>query len=414
VLVDATNRIIAGEGRWKAAKLLGLARVPVVRVTHLSPAQRRAYLLADNRLAELAGWDQELLRLEFGELLVEAPELDLTVSGFDMGEIDRLLLGEEFGAEAVDAEADALPALQSEVVCRPGDLWLLGEHRLLIGDARDLESYRRLLGGEPAALVFADPPYNVPIEGNARGLGRHRHREFAMASGELGAAEFAAFLEGVFAAAAAVSHPGAVHYICMDWRHLRELLAAGDAVYGALLNVIVWDKGVGGMGSLYRSQHELIFAWRVKGGRHRNNVGLGRFGRNRTNVWRHPGVNSFGTGRDALLAMHPTAKPVALVAGAILDASKRGEIILDPFAGSGTTIIAAHKTGRIGMGIELDPAYGDVIARRFERYAGNSPVHAGSGLTFAEEAERRREASSASGGDRQKPAPRRNRGQRVA
>jgi DNA modification methylase len=390
ILADDSGRIIAGHGRWEAAKRLGLSAVPVVRISHMTAAQRRAYLVADNRLAELAGWDGNLLKLELGELLIEAPELDLTVTGFEVGEIDRLLLGEEFSGESEDPAANALPALEEAIVSRDGDLWQLGGHRLLIGDARKPDSYRRLLGKERAALVFADPPYNVRIDGHARGQGEHRHREFVMASGELSPEDFTAFLSQTFAAMAAASRPGAVHYVCMDWRHLRETLAAGDSVYDTLLNLCVWDKEVGGMGSFYRSQHELVLVWRVMG-RHRNNVALGRFGRNRANVWRHPGANALGGARKAMLAMHPTVKPAALVAGAILDASSPGEIVLDPFLGSGTTLIAAEKTGRLGRGLELDPAYGDVIIRRFETYTGLTAVHAGSGLTFAEAAARRSE-----------------------
>jgi DNA modification methylase len=283
--------------------------------------------------------------------------------------------------------------MRDEVVCRKGDLWLLGEHRLAIGDARDPKVYRRLLDGKRAGLVFTDPPYNVRIEGHARRPGRHQHRDFAMTCGELSEIEFTAFLESVFREMAAVSEPGAVHYVCMDWRHIFEAMAAGRNIYDALLNICVWDKQTGGMGSFYRSQHELVLVWRRKGGSHRNNVALGKFGRNRSNIWKHPGANSFGRQREAMLAMHPTVKPTALVAGAILDASNRGDIVLDPFLGSGTTIIAAHKTGRIGAGIELDPAYGDVIIRRFERYSGMQATHAQTGRTFAEEAQARSTAS---------------------
>jgi DNA modification methylase len=391
ILADDGGRIIAGHGRWEAAKRMGMPIVPVVRIRHLTAAQRRAYLVADNRLAELAGWDRELLKLELGELLIEAPELDLTVTGFEVGEIDRLLLEDEVCGEIDDRAADAIPQRDEEVICRRGDLWQLGGHRLLIGDAREPACYRRLLGDERAALVFTDPPYNVRIDGHARGKGRQQHREFVMASGELSQGEFSAFLAQTFAAMSAVSRPGAVHYVCMDWRHLREVLAAGDKVYEALLNLCVWDKEAGGMGSFYRSQHELVLVWRLKGGTHRNNVALGRFGRNRTNVWRHPGANVLGSAGKAMLAMHPTVKPAALVAGAILDASKPRDIVLDPFLGSGTTIIAAEKTGRFGRGLELDPAYGDVIIRRVEAYTGITAVNVESGLTFAEEAARRYE-----------------------
>jgi DNA modification methylase len=389
ILIDGDNEVIAGHGRLEAAKSLGLETVPVLRITHLSPAEQRAYVIADNRLAELSEFDNDLLTAELAELVIEAPDLDVTALGFEVGEVDRMLLGDEPPCD--DDPADHLPddLQDGQVVCRPGDLWLLGEHRLLIGDARVSDNYRKLLGGKLADLGFTDSPYNVPIQGHARGKGQHQHGDFAVASGELSKPEFIKFLETAFNLMATSSRPGALHYTWMDWRHLHEALTAGHKVYASLINVCVWDKMTGGMGSLYRSQHELALVWRTRGAAHTNNVALGKYGRNRSNVWRHPGANSFGKHRLNMLALHPTVKPVALVAGAILDSTKRGDLVLDPFLGSGTTIIAAHKTGRRAAGLELDPTYGDVIIRRFERYTGSSAVHAQSGLSFAEEAEAR-------------------------
>ncbi len=385
VLADDQNELIAGEGRWQAAKALGLATLPVLRVRHLTRAQRRAYLIADNRIAELAEWDPQLLTMELKELMIEAPDLDLTVTGFEVAEIDRMVLGDE--ASADEDAADQVPPLQADqVVSRQGDLWLLDEHRLLIGDARDARCYDQLLDGQRADAGFSDPPYNVRIPGHARRGGSRGHKNFPMACGELSEAEFIAFLKAAFERTASASRPGAVHYVCIDWRHLFEALCAGREVYDALLNLCVWDKETGGMGSFYRSQHELVLVWRRGGGRHSNNVALGKFGRNRTNIWRHPGANSFGNQRADMLSLHPTVKPTALVAGAILDSTGPGDLVLDPFLGSGTTIIAAQKTGRRAAGLELDPAYGDVIIRRFERFSGISAKHAHSGRSFEAEA----------------------------
>jgi DNA modification methylase len=386
IVVDSENRILAGHGRWEAAKTLGMPTVPVLRVEHLTPAQRRAYRIADNRIGELAQWDEEALRMELQEILVDVPGFDLSATGFEIGEVDRMLLGENDGAAS--DPADEIPTgVAGETICRLGDLWHLGPHRLLIGDARHPQSYRALLGERRADAVFTDPPYNVAIRGHARRGGRHVHREFPMACGELDTHEFTGFLKTAFELMAAASRPGALHYTWVDWRHLYEALSAGREVYDRLLNVCVWDKETGGMGSMYRSQHELALVWRTKGATHRNNVALGRFGRNRTNIWRHPGANSFGRHRQPMLELHSTVKPTALAAGAILDCTKRGDAVLDPFLGSGTTIVAAAKTGRVGFGMELDPAYGDVIIRRFERYTGLSARHAQSGRSFSEEAE---------------------------
>jgi len=246
-----------------------------------------------------------------------------------------------------------------------------------------------LLGADRADLIFTDPPYNVPIEGHVSGLGRLHHREFAMASGEMTEVEFTSFLTQVFRAAAEVSRDGSLHYICMDWRHLYEALSAGRAVYSSFLNLCVWNEDNGGMGSLYRSKHELVLLFKAGTKSHTNNVELGRHGRNRTNVWEYAGVNTFRTGRLDELAMHPTVKPVALIADAIKDASKRSSIILDPFCGSGSTLIAAEKTGRRGHGIEIDSQYVDTAVRRWQRYSGKSACLDGSNATFEEISDRR-------------------------
>jgi DNA modification methylase len=253
---------------------------------------------------------------------------------------------------------------------------------LLCADAREEAAYDNLLEGAKAEFVFTDPPYNVAIDGNVCGLGRIRHREFAMGSGEMSEAEFTSFLETIFERLAEHTVDGSIHQICMDWRHMWEMLAAGRAVYSDLKNLCVWNKANAGMGSFYRSKHELIFVWKNGSTEHINNFELGQHGRNRTNVWDYAGVNSLRAGRLEELAMHPTVKPVALVADAIKDCSDRGSLVLDPFCGSGTILIAAERTGRKARSLEIDPAYIDVAVRRWQTYTGKAAILAASGETF--------------------------------
>lgn len=382
VLVDRKGRIIAGHGRVAAAKQLGMETVPTIRLEDMTEAQVRAYVIADNRLAESAGWDKELLALELQFLNEYQIELDPTVTGFETAEIDLLIEG--LDAPGSMDEADRVPEVAETPVSRPGDLWCLGRHRLLCGDATKAGPYEVLLAGERAQMVFTDPPYNVPIEGHVSGLGKVKHRAFAMASGEMSEHQFTQFLEATFRHLAANSADGAIHFICMDWRHVFELMAAARGVYSELKNLCVWNKSNGGMGSLYRSKHELVFVYKAGTGPHINNVELGKHGRYRTNVWDYAGVNSFAAGRLDELAMHPTVKPVALVADAIKDCTKRGGIVLDAFGGSGTTLIAAERMGRRGYLIETDPAYVDVAVQRYEQLTGEVAVHEETGLSYAD------------------------------
>jgi DNA modification methylase len=380
ILIDGDDRIIAGHGRVEAAKLIGMGDVPVIRVDHLTPPQVRAYVIADNKLAENAGWDRALLALELQELSVDL-NFDVTITGFETVEIDLLI--QDLDQHKLD-ETDEVPELDrsAPAISRPGDLWRIGNHHLLCGDSLTKGDYAKLLGSTKAQVVFTDPPYNVAIAGNVSGLGKTKHREFAMASGEMSPDEFTKFLETAFARLVEFSIDGSIHFICMDWRHLRELSDAALQAYRELKNLCVWSKTNAGMGSLYRSQHELIFVFKNGSSPHINNVELGRFGRNRTNVWTYAGQNSFGGDRSNELAMHPTVKPVALVADAILDCSKRGGAVLDGFAGSGSTLIAAEKTGRNGYGIEIDPYYVDTTIRRFEAVYGISARLVASNLDF--------------------------------
>lgn len=383
VLIDAIGNVIAGHGRIEAAKLIGLGSVPTILLDHLSSAQVRAYIIADNKLAENAGWDREILAIELQGLLEMDLDFDLEITGFETGEID-ILIGELHAGEASETDVDHFegPDRSRSAVSSVGDLWMLGDHKVLCGDALRSESYEHLMGEERAQMVFSDAPFNVPIAGNVCGKGKIRHDEFAMASGEMSEAEFTEFLTLAFKHMANFSVEGSLHYLCMDWRHSFEILSACREVFDEFKNLCVWNKDNGGMGSLYRSKHELVFVFKKGSAPHINNIELGRYGRNRTNVWNCAGANSFsGSGKEDL-ALHPTVKPVSLVADAILDASRRGDLILDSFAGSGSTLLAAESTGRHARLIELDPYYVDTIIRRFQKETGIEAVHAESGLPF--------------------------------
>jgi DNA modification methylase len=359
--------VIAGHGRLAAAILLGIEMIPTICLDQLTEAQVRTYVIADNKLAENAGWNLQLLATELQFLSKVDIDFDLTVTGFETAEIDLLIQGCDSSAGSdVDDEVPLIDA-STPIVTRLADFWMVGSHRILCADATKRISFKRLLGRKKAQMVFADPPWNLKIDGNVSGLGSIKHREFPMASGEMSELEFCAFLKASVSNLVAFSTDGSIHFLCMDYRHLFELLSAARGLYSELKNLCVWSKDNGGMGSFYRSKHELILVYKNGTAAHINNIELGRFGRNRTNVWNYPGANSLRDGRRDELAMHPTTKPVAMVADAILDCSKRGGLILDSFGGSGTTLIAAEKTGRRAALIELDPAYVDLTIRRFEK-----------------------------------------------
>src|SRR6266705_2671050 len=384
LLVTEDGELIAGEGRYKAAQLLGLTKVPVIVLAGLSPARQRALAIADNKIAENAGWDRERLAIEIPELagLLEAEGLDVSILGFEAVEIDQLVT--DFEENAADPQ-DSIDSKwwQDRVVSKRGDLWLLGPHRLGCGDARSAADIARLMAHCRADLGFLDPPYNVRI-GGVVGRGRTKHSEFAMASGEMSSADYMRFLGITLKAAASVSRDGALHYVCTDWRHIAELMAAAKAVYRDTINVAVWAKSNAGQGSFYRSQHEFIGVFRVGKATHLNNIELGRHGRSRSNVWHYAGVNSFRAGRMEELRAHPTAKPVALVADAIKDCTRRGDVVLDTFSGSGTTIMAAERVGRQARALEIEPRFVDVAIRRCQAFTRRDARHAESGVTFDE------------------------------
>jgi DNA modification methylase len=390
VLIDRNNRIIAGHGRVEAAKLLGMDEVPTICIENLTEEQIRAYVLADNKLAENAGWDRSILAIELQHLLtLDCAEFDVTITGFEIAEIDSIV---EEAADDTEAGEKFLDQVSGEpAVTELGDLWLLGKHRIFCGNSLDEESYQKLLGHRRAAMIFADPPFNVKIDGHATGNGSVHHREFAMGSGEMTDVEFVSFLINILSLLSRYSQNSSLHYLCIDWRHVADLIAAGKQNYDEFLNLCVWVKDNGGMGSFYRSQHELVLVFRKGKGPHRNNVQLGRFGRYRTNVWRYPGVHTLSKQGDEgnLLALHPTVKPIAMVADAILDCTARGEIVLDSFLGSGTTLMAAERIGRVCCGIEIDPLYVDVAIRRWQKQTGEAAIHAQSGTRFDDVASRK-------------------------
>lgn len=377
IIADEGGEIIAGHGRLEAAKILGLKQVPVIRVKNLTPAEIRAYRLADNQLTMNTGFDDALIRIEIRDLAALSPEFELEVIGFETAELD-IMLAEDVPQQ--DPADDTPPVDDGPPVTKSGDLWNMDDHRIFCGDSRDIEAFKKLLMVETAHMCFTDPPFNVKVDGHVCGAGKIKHTEFAMASGEMTEEEFITFLSAVIELMIQFSRDGSLHYLFMDWRHIHELLTAGRRHYRELKNICVWNKANGGMGSFYRSKHELVAVFKNGAEPHLNTIELGAHGRYRTNVWDYAGVNQFGNQAD--LKLHPTVKPVALIMDAIKDCTRRGHIVLDPFAGSGSTLIACEKTGRKARCIEYEPKYCDVIIRRWQDLTGKDAVHAETGKTF--------------------------------
>ena len=363
-LVDEANELIAGHGRLEAARLLNLKEIPVIRVRGLSPAQKRALRIADNRLAERSTWSMDLLAKELTDII--DLDFDVELTGFDAIEIDAIVTIDPPSAEN---EAPIAPP-PMRAITNLGDLWQLGQSRILCGDSREINCYERLLEGALADMVITDVPYNVPIKGHVSGLGKNTHAEFAMASGEMTPEQFSGFLHLVLGRARDSSRDGSLHYVFIDWRSVAELIGVGRDLFTELKNVICWVKSNAAMGSLYRSQHELIAVFKHGRAKHVNNIQLGRMGRYRSNVWQYPGANGFSKSRQKDLEDHPTVKPIRLVADAIRDATKPGDLVLDPFGGAGTTLLAAEQVGRRGALIEIEPRYVDVTLRRFQEQTG--------------------------------------------
>lgn len=385
IIIDEEGQVLAGHARWEAAKRLGIVELPAVRVGYLTDDEKRAYVIADNRIAEKAGWDRAALAIEFTHLTSIDLGFEIDTLGFSTTEID-LIIGDAAGDDV--ESADDLPALAAQPVTALGDTWLLGDHKLLCGSALDASSYEQLMSEMRARMVLTDPPYNVPIDGFVGGLGKAKHREFAMAAGEMSEDEFSGFLFTAVKNMAEVMVDGGLLYSFMDFRHVRELLEAGRSAGLSLHNFAVWDKMSGGMGSHYRGQHELCPIFKRGKAPHVNTVELGKHGRYRTNVWSHRGMSSFGAGRDEALASHPTVKPVGLLVEAIKDCTRRGDLVVDGFLGSGSTLIAAEKSGRRCYGIELDPLYCDLIIARYEKLTGNQAINLATGLTHLQTKQR--------------------------
>jgi len=380
IVIDEGGMILCGHARYEAAVKLRMPSAPCIQVSHLTEAQKTGFAIADNQLGDLSTFDDEKLKAEIEYLI--ALDFNVELTGLDTAQIDILLDPEMVTVASDPADSCAEVDLTQPAVSRPGDLWGMGPHRLMCGDALQQESYETLLGADRAAMVFTDPPYNVPIARHVSGLGKVRHREFAMASGEMSDEQFSAFLSAALGLMAMFSIDGSLHFVCMDWRHLETLLRVGGTVYAKLQNLCVWVKTNAGMGSLYRSQHEMIPVFKKGTAPHRNNIQLGKHGRWRTNAWVYAGANAFGATRDSDLEAHPTVKPLAMVADAIRDCTRRGDIVLDGFAGSGTIILAAERTGRKAAALELDPLYVDTAVRRWQALTGKSAILAGDGRTF--------------------------------
>ncbi len=377
VLIDENNELLAGHGRLLAAKKLGLDAVPSIKIDYLNNAQKKAYRIADNQLTIKGEWDQNLLGLELKEL--SDLEFDLSVTGFEPTQIDLSIAS----LDAVEEESlNQLPKEQDTIISKQGDAWQLGKHRIICADATLKESYEILMQNKRADMIFTDAPYNVPIQKHVCGLGKIKHQEFSMASGEMTQEEFTSFLQTSFTHLRDYSKEGSLHYLCMDWRHITEITTACKAIYDEFKNLCVWNKSNAGMGSLYRSKHELIFVYKHGIKPHLNNIELGKHGRYRTNVWDYEGVNGF-TRKDEL-SLHPTVKPVELIADAILDTTKRNNIVLDSFLGSGSTLMACEKTGRTCYGIEIEPLYIDTTIRRWQEYTGEEAIHIASNKTYHE------------------------------
>lgn len=389
VVVDGKNTIVAGHARVAAAQLLGLETVPTIRVEHLCEAQLRAYMLADNKLAENATWDEQALKIELLFLDNLDLDFDLEITGFSTAETDLILSDTDTDDGATKS---AIIDVLAEPIVQLGDIFAIGNHRIMCGDCRDPLQMDTLMDGQLADAVCTDPPYNVSIKGHVLS-GSTTHEEFRMASGEMTSGEFTDFLFHAMTSLHRASRDGSVHFLFIDWRHVTEMITASNRIYDTFLNLCVWVKSNGGMGSLYRSRHELAFVFRKGKAQHRNNVELGRNGRYRTNVWEYAGMNAFRSDRAESLGAHPTVKPVEMIRDAIMDVTKRGDIVLDTFLGSGTTLLAADDCGRRCYGVEIDPRYVEVAITRFAKKTDVPVVHVASGLTFDELTRQRRNSA---------------------
>ncbi|MBT3392486.1 MAG: ParB N-terminal domain-containing protein [Elusimicrobiaceae bacterium] len=385
ILIDEDNEILAGHARLEAAKIINLKTVPTVMIKHLSDAEKKAYRVADNQLCLVGKWDFDLLKLEFAEIeKLENLDFSLDITGFETGEIDVILDGSLADKDKKLNEKDnTIPFIpKNEIISKFGDIWELGNHKILCGDALQSENYKKLLGDKKADMICVDFPYNLHVDSFACS-GKIQHKNFAMAAGEMSSEEFQEFLNKNFKLLKEYSKNGSLHYAFMDWRHIKEIILAGTDIYEHYINLCLWSKDNAGMGSLYRSRHELIFIFKHGNRPHTNNVQLGSMGRYRTNIFEYPGVNSFGKNRENL-KLHPTCKPVEMIKDMVLDVTNRGDLVLDSFLGSGTTLIASEKINRKCFAMEIEPLYVDTAIRRWQDLTGKSAVHVESGKTYRE------------------------------
>ena len=374
IIVDNKNEIVLGANLYLAAQNLNAKTVPTVQSKDLSEKEIKMYSVAMNKILTMGEIDLESIKIDIKDWIFDE---NFTITPEELGlgtiEVDSILF-ELSGFSASDAEEQnetkAEEAVLSDIpkIVKPGDLIQLGQHRLFCGDSMKAESYTKLLGEEKADIIITDPPYNVKIQGHV--TKKKNHPEFAQASGEMKPEDFINFLNTVTKNLKNFSKSGSIHYLFMDWKHLFELQIATKDVYEKLLNICVWDKGKGGMGSFYRSQHEFCLVYQNGTGSHKNNIQLGKNGRNRSNIWQYPGMNSGTSQAKTLSNLHPTVKPVSMLVDILLDASDFGDIVLDTFGGSGSTLIAAQECGRKARLIEISPDYCDVIIHRWEKMTG--------------------------------------------
>jgi DNA modification methylase len=385
LLVTRNGTIVDGEARWQVLKESGASYIEVIVIADRSSAELKTLRLALNRIGEDAKWDSSNIRIALEDIAAERIDLDFT--GFDTPEIDHYLNLDLLQANVEENGSD-IPPVDVRAVSSPGAIWRLGNHSVGCGSATDLAFVSRVLDGRAASVCFVDPPYNIKVDGFITGKGRHRHREFVQGAGEMSTDEYFGLLRDSFLVLKESCSPRALMYACIDWRHVMEMTVAGRACDMPLYTICVWTKTNGGMGGIYRNAHELVCVFRAGTEAPLDNVELGRHGRNRTNVWSYPGMSSFGKEHDKLLGSHPTVKPVTMIADVLRDVTKRGDIVLDTFLGSGSTLMAAQETGRICCGVELDPLYVDVAIRRWQNATGREAVLTETGEPFNDVAQR--------------------------
>ena len=373
ILLDEKHNIIAGELRLLAAKELGFTQIPAIILENLTPEEADAISILDNRIAEDGEWNFGNLKEEIEKLM----KFDITFEdlGFDTVDYDEIFLindSDESKVHNSDNEDESWLDANIPPKVKFGDLWRLGDHFVYCGDSLLVRSFEILMQGELAQIVITDPPYNCKINGHVCGLGKTKHDEFAMASGEMTETEFAEFISKFMQHLIKFSIDGSLHYLFMDWAGLNTLLTQGKRHYTELKNIAVWNKLIGGMGALYRSQHEMIPIFKNGKAKHQNHIKLGKNGRYRTNIWDYPGIRATNPSSLELLKLHPAVKAVPMLHDILLDSSSKNDIVLDCFGGSGSTLLAAERCKRRARLIEISPRYVDVTIYRWEKETGKT------------------------------------------